>query len=83
MQKLFITLVVAVVWIDFFPSRNSYLGKCYKIQDGHNFHGNEKREGEILFKIIHTDHNKFTMKFVGLKISKTIIRPVPSNKSAK
>ena len=57
-----------------------YLGECPKIGYGHHFHGNQPREIFLGFflPIFHTDHNKYTMKWLCWKISKTVSRPAPT-----
>ena len=53
-----------------------YLGECPKIEDGHHFHGNQPQE--FFFSILfHTDHNKYTMKWLVWKMSKIVSRPAP------
>ena len=52
-----------------------YLGVCPKIEYGRHFHGNQPREKKMFgffLHIFHTDHNKYTMKWLGWKMSKTI-----------
>ena len=49
-----------------------YLGECPKIEYGRHFHGNQPRKFFCFVFIsifFHTDHNKYTMKWLGWKMS--------------